>query len=281
MHRPHKRARLRIIDYDMSVPDILRNHMDDINPKNLRKECLKTGDGKKLSVLVFYLLTKNNSISFISEYLPHYFFEEALVYLSGREREFAQHGMLAMFHRAITEMKMLYQSMHDDVTREVRERKKRISPLTTRPICPKIHIDLGHGHEGNAVIDSGADGCIMSYSKAIECGLLGRIDGLQRPTTRGIVGETASIGTISSLKLRIIDSETSEPRDFYTDVTIQRTFSDYLILLGQTFFQLYGCVLETRRPEDINGGEIHKVQFTVSSSSPTKRNGLPCTPQII
>ena len=151
--------------------------------------------------------------------------------------------------------------------------------------------DTSKRYTVRAVVDSGAQSCIMSMKLARQFELMGRINGRYKCTSCGVNGESTSYGKVLSLEISIKDTITQKKRYFYVDFTIQETHKK-MILLGQTFFQRYGCIIETR-PIKEQSDAVHSVIFTVSSSrvqeglfrewvtSPTLCNGPSCIPEIV
>ena len=163
---------------------------------------------------------------------------------------------------------------------EEKEYVERMRPFHAPLKSPTIRIEIAGKYASKAVVDSGAETCTIAYDVAKRCGLLGRIDGKRQCKLCGVNGMSTSYGTVLSVPIKIRDTVSGKKRTFYIDFMVQNASEKYMILLGQTFFQLYGCVITTRRPEDAAAG-VHTVTFAVSSDSPTTRNGPACTPALV
>ena len=250
--------------------------LDDIDPVLLREECLVRGDAESVSLLILYLVKNDMDITFATNYLPHYLFQVALNYL----RRQKGHGVDDLCEKAIRILTPISAQTRVKTDTERKQYAERMSQLRLPLTHPKFDIDIvgcrDNVQSGQALLDSGSDVCIMPFVRAQQCGLLDRINMVKGHITQGVNYETKSVGKISSLHIQIMDSVSGEKRHFYVDVIVQQTSFDCFILLGQTFIQQYGCVIESRRPEDVYDGIIHKVTIAVSSLSPTDRTGPSC-----
>ena len=274
-----KRRRLSpSLDIDaMSIPEIIKEHLDEIKPKSLLKKCLNDLNGKYISLWVMYRITKEEPIT---DQLPHYMFISAVQYLSTRNQSFVDADLSPLWERTIQTLDTLCVSTIHNIDGERKEFNERMQAVRPPTKSPSIKIHIARARQAKAIIDSGAEACVMSLNVAKQCKILARIDCRHRCTSCGVNGTSVSYGKIFSLDIKIRDTVSSKMRTFYIDVDILDTADNHMILLGQTFFQQYGCVLTTRRPEDPAQG-VHKVTFAVSSDSPTTRNGPSCTPEIL
>ena len=275
--------------YDMSVSEIIEHHIDQIKVKSLRKKCLDEANAKLIAILILYVLKKQRPIEFITNYLPHYMIALGLFYIQDKCMDNISEELLsklAIFEPVITSLI----SITDEEQKEYNGR----TPISN-PMSPCIMIGIpkkSKRYTVPAVVDSGAQSCIMSMKLARHFELMGRINGRYKCTSCGVNGESTSYGKVLSLDISIKDTITGKNRYFYVDFTIQETVHKKMILLGQTFFQRYGCVITTHHIEE-QSDAVHSVTFAVSSkrvkaglygdtvTSPTLCNGPSCTPEIV
>ena len=273
-----KRRRQSQIDYDtMTVSEILKNHMREIDFKSLCNRCIDTKEPKLLAVLVVYVVQNDKSLESI---LPHYMLSKALMYFIQNMDEFMEAGLEPLVNECMIKLAEMNMKMIRTVEGEEKEYVERMRSLHGPPTLPNIRIEIAGKYGSKAIVDSGAQKCVIAYDVARRCGLLGRIDGTRSCTSCGVNGISTSYGSVLSVPIKIHDTVSGKKRTFYIDFVVQKASQKYLILLGQTFFQLYGCVITTRRPEDAAAG-VHMVTIAVSSDSPTTRNGPSCTPALV